>query len=125
MRRRWALAPVLAAGTLLLAATAAAFTPSDPAGEHPAYEALDLPAAWDIMAGSSKVVIAIVDSGVDAAHAELQGRVDEGYDFVANRWGALPVDGHGTGVASVAAGRANNGLGGVGACFECRSCRPG
>ena len=120
MRRRWALAPILAAGTLLLAATAAAFTPSDPAGKHPAYEALDLPAAWDITAGSSKVVIAIVDSGVDAAHAELQGRVDEGYDFVANRWGPTPVDGHGTGVASVAAGRANNGLGGVGACFECR-----
>jgi hypothetical protein len=120
MRRRTTLALICAAATLVLAAAAAAFTPSDPLAAHPAYAALNLPAAWDITTGSPKVAIAIVDSGVDPAHAELQGRVDEGYDFVANRSGATPVDGHGTGVASVAAARATNGLGGVGACFECR-----
>ncbi len=104
---------------LLVVGVADALTPSDPDAGHWAYQALDLPAAWAISTGSPRPVIAIVDSGVDPTHPELAGAVLPGYDFVVGKPGATPVDGHGTGVAGTAAGRAGNGVGGVGACFEC------
>lgn len=119
-RMRRVLVVTLVVAGLVGVGTAAATVPSDPDATHPAYASLNLPAAWEITTGSPEIVIAIVDSGVDAAHPELAGAVLPGHDFVADRPGAAPVDGHGTGVAGTAAGRANNGLGGVGACFECR-----
>jgi hypothetical protein len=105
-----------------LAATATAFTPSDPEGNHPAYSLLNLPEAWEISTGSPDVVVAVVDSGIDAAHAELAGAVLPGYDFVDRDEDPSdpPGGGHGTAVSGVAAARANNGIGGVGACFRCR-----
>ena len=78
-----------------------------------------MPAAWDLTTGSPDVVIAIVDSGVDATHPDLAGAVLPGYDFVENAASGTPIDGHGTGVAGAAAARANNGIGGVGTCFRC------
>ena len=56
--------------------------------------------------GSPEIVIAVVDSGVDPAHPDLQDAVLPGYDFVDGRPGATPVDGHGTAVAGTAAARA-------------------
>ena len=70
-------------------------------------------------AGSPEVVIAIVDSGVEAAHPDLAGSVRPGYDFVERDDVAAPVDAHGTGVTAAAAARAENAIGGVGACFRC------
>lgn len=117
--RSVAVAITAAIGACAVASAAAALTPTDPDATHPAYAALNLPAAWDLTSGSPKIVIAIVDSGVDPAHAELAGAVLPGYDFVDDDTDASPVDGHGTGVAGTAAARANNGIGGVGACFRC------
>ena len=117
LRARVAVA--LSASALVLAATAAAVTPSDPLATHPAYATLNLPGAWDITTGSPEVVIAVIDSGVDPAHPELAGSVHPGYDFVDRDDDAAPVDAHGTGVAAVAAAHADNGIGGVGACFGC------
>jgi Subtilase family len=116
--RRAALATVVVAGFLVVGA-AAAMVPDDPNGSHPAYAALNMPEAWDITTGSPDVVIAIVDTGVDASHPDLAGAVLPGYDFVENRPATTPVDGHGTGVAGAAAARANNGIGGAGTCFRC------
>jgi subtilisin family serine protease len=107
----------VAAGALAVGADA--LTPIDPSATHTAYAALNLPSAWDITGGSPNVVIAIVDSGVEAPHPDLEGAVLPGYDFVARTSSVTPFDGHGTAVASVAAARAGNGIGGVGACFRC------
>ena len=117
--RSVAVAAATAAGACVLATAAAALTPSDPDATHPAYAALNLPAAWDMTTGAPEIVIAIVDSGVDPAHPDLAGAVLQGYDFVDDDTDPSPADGHGTGVAGTAAARANNGIGGVGACFTC------
>jgi subtilisin family serine protease len=100
--------------------TAGAGVPTDPlAGSWP-YATVGLPAAWDITAGSPSVVIAVVDSGVDARHPDLAGAVDPGYDFVDGDTDASDSAGHGTAVAGILAARANNGLGAAGACWRCR-----
>jgi len=116
--RRIALATVVVAGFVVVGA-AAAIVPSDPNASHPAYAALNMPAAWDVTTGSPDVIIGIVDSGVDATHPDLAGAVLPGFDFVENKPAATPSDGHGTGVAGAAAARANNGIGGAGTCFRC------
>jgi hypothetical protein len=118
LARLVALACVL---TAALTGGAAALVPSDPQGTHPAYEALHLPAAWDVTTGSPEIVIAVVDSGVDPTHPDLAGAVRAGYDFVDDDAdaGDSARNGHGTAVAGAAAARANNGFGGVGTCFGC------
>lgn len=60
------------------------------------------------------VVVAVVDSGVEASHPDLQGRVTRGPDFVDND--GLPDDanGHGTHIAGIIAAAADNGIGGAG-----------
>ncbi len=68
--------------------------------------------AWDVTYGNSGVVIAIIDSGVNAGHPDL--RQVTGYDYGDND--SNPDDdssdpGHGTACAGVAAAMANNGLG--------------
>ena len=55
------------------------------------------PKAWDVTQGSSKVVVAVVDTGVDANHPDLRGALVPGWDFVGND--ADPSDDHGHGTA--------------------------
>ncbi len=38
--------------------------------------------AWDVTQGSSRVVVAVIDTGVDAGHPDLRGALVPGYDFV-------------------------------------------
>ena len=68
---------------------------------------------WDITTGSSDVVIAVLDSGVNAQHPDLVGKVltGQGYDFVNNDADASDDQGHGTSVAGTAAANVNNGIG--------------
>jgi hypothetical protein len=104
----------------VLAGAVGALTPPDPHGDHPTYAALNLPRAWDVTTGSPRVVIAIVDTGIDPTHPDLAGAVGAGHDFVDRDDDATgPPGAHGTSVAGVAAARAANGVGGVGACFSC------
>jgi thermitase len=67
--------------------------------------------AWDISTGSTSMVVAILDTGVDETHPDLSPKMIAGYDFSNND--ALPHDehGHGTHVAGIAAAATNNGLG--------------
>lgn len=73
--------------------------------------------AWDITRGAG-VRIAIIDTGIDATHQDLQGAVVGGADFsgLGSPDGLTPVGPerrHGTMVASLAAGRGNNATDGV------------
>ncbi|WP_165371531.1 S8 family peptidase [Pseudolysobacter antarcticus] len=58
--------------------------------------------------------VALIDTGVDAMHQDLAGRIELQRDFVTGSSSAANADRHGTEVAGVIAAVANNGLGIVG-----------
>jgi thermitase len=87
-------------------------TPNDPSyGSQWHLTKIQAPLAWDVSTGSPKVIIAVIDSGVNAGHPDLAGRVLPGYDFVNGDSDAHDDNGHGTAVAGVAAASTNNALG--------------
>jgi subtilisin family serine protease len=78
-------------------------------------------AAWDIETGSSDVIVAVCDSGVDLDHPDLQDALVPGFNSASNRTQANggdvdDINGHGTFVAGCAAAQGNNnrGVTGVG-----------
>jgi thermitase len=95
--------------------TESTYTPNDPDYNSPnlvyAPQKIEAPLAWDHTLGSSSVVIAIVDSGVNAAHEDLAGRVLAGKDYVNGDNDAADDNGHGTHVAGIAAATTDNGTG--------------
>lgn len=66
------------------------------------------------------VRIAIIDSGIDATHPDLAGRVAISRDFTGSAGGDASLDTHGIAVAGVIAATAGNGLGIVGVAPEAR-----
>ncbi|MBN1590875.1 MAG: S8 family serine peptidase, partial [Pirellulales bacterium] len=110
---------------------------------------VDAPEAWDISTGSSEVVVAVLDTGIDYMHPDLaanmwrnpgeiagdgidndgNGRNDDyyGYDFCTldydGQFDSDPIDEnyHGTHVAGTIAAVGNNGLGVVGIAWEAKT----
>ncbi|HYE33218.1 MAG TPA: S8 family serine peptidase [Methylomirabilota bacterium] len=72
---------------------------------------IQAPAAWDLSTGSSSVVIAVIDSGVESAHADLALKLVPGWNFYDNNNNTADVNGHGTAVAGTAAASVNNSIG--------------
>lgn len=60
------------------------------------------------------VVIAIVDTGVDINHPDLEGQVRQVKDFVSQKSNDFSIDPHGTAIIGVIAAKPNNGHGIVG-----------
>lgn len=78
--------------------------------------------AWNITTGDSNVRIAILDTGLDSAHPDINiDRVVAGRQFVdglgINDW--TDRHGHGTAVTGIAAAQSNNGIGIAGVCWDC------
>jgi type VII secretion-associated serine protease mycosin len=74
---------------------------------------LDVSAAWPIATGAG-VTVAVIDSGVDAHHVDLDGQVLPGLDLVdATGSGDTDLVGHGTTVSAIIAGK-NDGAGVIG-----------
>lgn len=100
--------------------------PSDPgftvdSVDYP-YQLTGVYNAWDATQGDS-VVIAVIDNGFDVHHPELEGRIwkpyntaDKGPDV---SYGIFQGNFHGTHVAALAAGTANNGAGASGFAPRC------
>jgi thermitase len=112
-------APALAAAPDPIA-YADAITPNDPG--YPAEWGVvktRVNQAWSATRGSSRVVIAVVDTGVTAT-ADLAGRVLPGHDFVNGDDDARDDNGHGTMAAEVIAATGNNRTGIAGICGACR-----
>ncbi len=77
------------------------------------------PSAWDISTGSSNVIIAVIDSGVDPSHPDLAGKLLPGWNFYDNNDDTSDLYGHGTKVAGVVAAVTNNGVGVAGVAWNC------
>ncbi|MFQ6034655.1 MAG: S8 family serine peptidase [Sedimentisphaerales bacterium] len=106
-------------------------------------QTIDAPQAWDISTGSSQIVVAVVDTGVDYSHRDLQpnmwvneaelngingqdddrnGYVDDiyGYNFIYNNSDPADDHGHGTHVAGIIAAKGNNALDIAGICWSAK-----
>ena len=67
--------------------------------------------AWSLTRGHG-VIVAVIDSGVDATHQDLTGSVLRGKDYIdPGTYGQIDPDGHGTHVAGILAAHVNNGVG--------------
>jgi thermitase len=113
-------------------------TPDDPLlGWEWGLAAIRAPEAWDVTTGSAQVTVAVVDTGIDAAHPDLSpnlwtnpgesgagratngvdddgnGRIDDvhGWDFVDGDAQPQDGNGHGTHVSGTIAARGNDGTG--------------
>ena len=76
--------------------------------------------AWDITTGSSSVLIAVLDSGIDTDHIEFAGRIDpDGKDFVNEDDDPEADDPHGTQVSGCICANANNAFGVTGVDWQC------
>ena len=71
------------------------------------------PAAWEVGRGASQI-IAVLDTGVDLDHPDLEGRLVAGIDLVDRGTNAQDENGHGTFVAGIAAANLDNNRGGSG-----------
>jgi len=68
--------------------------------------------AWNTTVGSSDVIVAVVDTGIDYTHPDLATNyVSLGYDFVNDDDDPIDDFGHGTHVAGIIAAVLNNGVG--------------
>jgi subtilisin family serine protease len=66
--------------------------------------------SWLTLPALDRVTVAVIDSGIDATHPELTGRILEAKSFVGGRARVDPL-GHGTFVAGILAAEIDNGIG--------------
>lgn len=71
---------------------------------------IQAPTAWDTTRGDN-VTIAVLDTGIEATHPDLNGKLVSGWNTVDNNTDTTDTHGHGTQVAGVAAAATNNGAG--------------
>ena len=79
---------------------------------------------WDISTGGNNVTIAVLDTGVNGTHPDLQANMINGYNTFENKIIPSNVNGddhgHGTHVAGIAAARGNNANGIAGVSWNCK-----
>ncbi len=93
--------------------------PGSPQGiERPDIKASE---AWEETMGDDDIIIAILDTGVDFDHPDLDDKIlSNGYDFVNDDSDPTDDHGHGTLVAGIAAAETNNGEGIAGVAWNCK-----
>jgi subtilisin family serine protease len=85
------------------------------------YKTASFDTAWTTTTGAGAPLIAQIDSGVDMTHPDLAAHIAPGgYDEVNSDNIPNDDEGHGTATFGIIAEIANNGIGGVGGCWECK-----
>ena len=77
------------------------------------------PAAWSVTTGSTAVIVAIIDTGVDGTHPDLASKMVAGWNTYDNNSNTSDWNGHGTEVAGTVAAAGNNGTGVASVCWNC------
>ncbi len=107
-------------------ATAAASAPNDPQFDKLwGLQNSGATQAWPKIRDSSKIVVAVIDTGVDYRHPDLQDNMWSrggryGYDFYDDDDDPLDEQNHGTHVAGTIAAVGNNGIGVVGVSWNAK-----
>ena len=98
------------------------YTVSDPKSkEQQGLAMANLAKAWDITFGDPKVIIAVVDTGIDLTHPDLKNKIVPGYNIISQ--GKTPPkddNGHGTHASGIAAADTNNKIGVAGTAPRCK-----
>jgi subtilisin family serine protease len=102
---------VLTLALLVALVAAAPAGAADPRrGEQWNLDMIEADAAHAVSTGAGATV-AVVDSGVQADHPDLKGRIGPGYDFVDHDTTPQDGDGHGTHVTGIVGAASGNGVG--------------
>jgi hypothetical protein len=95
-------------------------TPNDPNFiNQPNLQTIGVTNAWSTTTGSSSIIIAFVDTGVDGTHPDLVSKMVPGWNINANTSDTSDPKYHGTPMASTAAEATDNGVGSAGICWGC------
>ncbi|HYU35248.1 MAG TPA: S8 family peptidase [Thermoanaerobaculia bacterium] len=88
-------------------------TPNDPYFASNQYGPKKIKAdqAWDLSTGDANVLVAVLDTGADFNHPDLQGKLVLGWDYVNKDSDPSDDNGHGTHVAGVIGAATNNAQG--------------
>jgi hypothetical protein len=81
-------------------------------------DAIGVPSAWKTTTGSEAVVVAILDSGIDASHPDLAGRVVPGRNILSGTDDTADERGHGTKMAGIIGAVTDNAAGMAGVAWS-------
>lgn len=92
-------------------AVAPAFVPNDPllSGEWYVPD-INVESAWNYVTGSG-LIVAVLDTGIDATHPDLSAHIIPGYNVFNNNNDTTDISGHGSSTAGTVAAIFNNGVG--------------
>ena len=98
----------------------ASVRPNDPGlAEQWAWDTIKTFDAWDVTQGDPSTSIAVIDTGIQRTHPDLDAKIVAGHDYVDGDDSPDDGNGHGTHVSGTAAAETDNATGAAGTCPKC------